>query len=100
MPILEGPSDQSKMIAKENETTKANVQDWEREIHGLDESSDSNDETVKKKPKVKKNPNPLSCRKKQEKESKMNVSEGSSDKKRTTRRKKRSKARQATSLDV
>ena len=62
VPILEGPSEQSKRIAKSKETTKATVPEWEKEIHGIEEP-EVQLETTKKKKKLK-SPNPLSVRKK------------------------------------
>jgi U3 small nucleolar RNA-associated protein 23 len=83
VPILEGPSDQSKLIAKQREVSKSTVPEWEKEIHGLE--SEDEEAPVKKK-KKQKNPNPLSVMKKVSKE----VVDLPKQEKRT-RRKKRSK---------
>ena len=81
VPILEGPSEQSKRIAKAHETTKATVPEWEKEIHGIVEPEEPVEAKKKKKTK---SPNPLSVLKRIVK-----VAPEPSEKKRT-RRKKRS----------
>jgi len=82
VPILEGPSDESKQLALSKEQNKSAVPEWEKEIHGM-ESSDSEAPVVKKKKKGK-NPNPLSCRKKIVKEEAAPAAKRNRRKKRTS----------------